>query len=160
MVARPIAPRDCFEDSIACFIGYLPYTVMHLVWTQTASPIAPRDCFGDSIACFIGYLPYTVMHLVWPQTLAESWFSVSPRYYSRPKRNRKQWRCKFLGGKKVRYGSCENGEFLVFNWSQQNSKKKRTICPPTFLLSWSDVLEQLKTYIRFSLRKGSSLEFL
>ena len=88
--------------------------------------------------------------------------AISRKYYSRPKRNRKQWWCKFLGGKKVRYGSCENGEFLVFNWSQQNSKKKRTICPPTFLLSWSDVLEQLKTYIlkRFSLRKGSSLEFL
>ena len=34
VVARPIAPRDCFEDSTACFIGYLPYTVMHLVWLQ------------------------------------------------------------------------------------------------------------------------------
>ena len=101
----------------------------------------------------IGYLPYTVMHLVWPQKFAQSWFSISPRYYSRPKRNRKQWWCKFLGGNQG-----------ALKWPVQgfHTTSTGTIYPPKFLLSWSHVLEQLKTYIlkKFSLRQGSSLEFL
>ena len=35
---------------------------------------------------------------------------VSPGYYSRPKRNRRQWLCKILVTNKVHYGLCENSE--------------------------------------------------
>ena len=60
------------------------------------------------------------MHLVYPpsppQNFAEPLFPISPRYYSRPKRNLKQWFCKISGGgggrvNKLHYGLCENGEY-------------------------------------------------
>ena len=69
------------------------------------------------------------MHLVCPLLPAPSHqkikdcimlFSISPWYYSRPKRNRIEWfRNFFLGGgggggwgvNKVNYGLCENSEF-------------------------------------------------
>ena len=33
-----------------------------------------------------------------PQNFAKPLFSISPGYYSRPKRNRRQWLCKIVGG--------------------------------------------------------------
>ena len=40
-------------------------------------------------------------------------FPISLGYYSRPKRNRKQWLWKVLGINKVHYGLRENGEWYV-----------------------------------------------
>ena len=41
---------------------------------------------------------WTIMHLVSPQNFAWPLFLITPGYYSRPKRNRRQWLCKVLGG--------------------------------------------------------------
>ena len=50
--------------------------------------------------------------------ISQPLFSISPGYYSRPKRNPRQWLCesfsfKGLGGgvNKVLYVLCENGEY-------------------------------------------------
>ena len=52
------------------------------------------------------------------------------RYYSRPKRNRRQWLCKNFGGvNKVHYGLCENGERLGKNSQNQFCLSENVKCP-------------------------------
>ena len=41
-------------------------------------------------------------------------FPVSPGYYSRPKRNRRQWLGKISGRNKVYYVLCENSKLRLF----------------------------------------------
>ena len=57
------------------------------------------------------------MHLVYPPKFCIL-FSVSPGYYSHPKRNIEYWKecwCKILGANKVHYGVCENRESVDFH---------------------------------------------
>ena len=60
----------------------------------------------------------TIMHLVQfppplpPQKNAYPLFPISPGYYRRPKRNRRQCICKLLEVNKVDYGIVQNGQFV------------------------------------------------
>ena len=80
------------------------------------------------------------MHLVFPSNLAKPLPLISPRYYSRPKRNKKKkmgMQTFFLGGEgggvnMVHYGQSENGE-----WQRLRAGKMKQILRSDLLLEQS-----------------------
>ena len=90
------------------------------------------------------------MHLVFPSNLAKPLPLISPRYYSRPKRNKKKkWVCKRFswggggglrgcggggegGVNMVHYGHSENGE-----WQRLRAGKMKQILRSDLLLEQS-----------------------
>ena len=79
------------------------------------------------------------MHLVFPSNLAKPLPLISPRYYSRPKRNKKKkngYANVFLGGgggvNMVHYGHSENGE-----WQRLRAGKMKQILRSDLLLEQS-----------------------
>ena len=81
-----------------------------------------------------------IMHLVYPPPIPSpappppkkkcltALFPISLRYYSRSKRNQRQWLRQILGVNKVNYCLCENCEcsvFFVFTLRENRNKNGR-----------------------------------
>ena len=81
-----------------------------LDWVGLVSNCTVGQFLGTSHS-LLTHAECTIMHLVSPPEFCVTTVSNYSGYYSRPKRNRRQWLCKVLGVNKVHYGKCENGEF-------------------------------------------------
>ena len=65
---------------------------------------------SDQILKEFTILTQIIMHLVYPPKFCKAIVSISPGFYSRLKRNPRQWLCNVLGVNKVHYDLYENSE--------------------------------------------------
>ena len=80
-----------------------------------------------------------------PQILQNLFLFIYSRYYSRLKRNLKQWFCKILGANKVHCGKCGSGDLLHCTFDK-----------PLIRLSWRPIAN--KTFIRCRTRTDLPLK--